>query len=71
MNRTCQSCTKSELVMCASELMDLLGFVPSDDWREANLVHACEEGEEGEYKRCPDEFVVVQEGDDAERLRFG
>ena len=51
--------------------MDLLGFVPSDDWREANLVHACEEGEEGEYQRRPNKLVLVKKRDDAERLRFG
>ena len=53
--------------MCASELMDLLGFVPSDDWREANLVHACEEGEEGKVATSyADRGLLAQDG----RTRF-
>ncbi len=54
--------------MYASELMDLLGFVPSDDWREANLVHARKEREEGEYQRCPYELPLVEEVNDTECL---
>jgi hypothetical protein len=51
--------------------MYLLGFIPGDDGRQANLVHARKEGEEGENKRGPDELVLVEEGDDVERLRVG
>jgi hypothetical protein len=57
--------------MYVLELMDLLGFVPGDDWRETNLVHARKEGEEGKYKRRPDELIFVEEGDDVERLWVG
>jgi len=70
-NRTCQSCTKSELAMYVLDSVYLLGFIPGDDWREANLVHAREEGEEGENQRGPNELVFVEEGDDVERLRSG
>jgi hypothetical protein len=57
--------------MYVLELMDLLGFIPGDDWRKTDLVHARKEGEEGKYKRRPDELVLVEEGDDVERLWFG
>jgi hypothetical protein len=46
----------------------LLSFIPGDNWREADLVHARKEGKEGENERRPDEFVVVEEGDDVESL---
>jgi len=46
----------------------LLSFVPGDNWRKSDLVHARKEGKEGEDERCPDEFVLVEEGDDVEGL---
>jgi hypothetical protein len=48
----------------------LLGFIPGDDGRETDLVHAREEGKEGKYQRRPDPFVLVEGVDDGERLRF-
>lgn len=37
----------------------VLGFIPSDDWREANLPHACKESESCEEQRGPYELIVV------------
>ena len=50
-------------------LFCLLSLVPGNDWREADLVHAREEGEEGEHERCQDELVLVEEGNDIECLQ--
>lgn len=50
-------------------LQCILCFVPGDDGRQPYLPHTGEEGECGEYQRSPDELVIVEEGDDAERLR--
>ena len=47
----------------------LLGFVPSDNWRKTDLVHAREEGEGCEDERGPDELVLVEEGKELEWLR--
>jgi hypothetical protein len=47
---------------------NLLGFIPSDNGRETNLVHAREESEEGEDQRSPDELVLVEERDNVEGL---
>jgi hypothetical protein len=66
----------SETVAAVSLVLDLwsehcvLGFVPCDNRRKANLPHAREEGESGEDQRRPYEFVVVKEGDDVERLHI-
>lgn len=46
----------------------LLSLVPGDDWREADLVHAREEGERSEDERGPDELVLVEEGNELEWL---
>lgn len=46
----------------------LLSFIPGDDWRKTNLVHAREEGECCEDERGPDELVLVEEGNELEWL---
>jgi hypothetical protein len=49
----------------------LLSLVPGDNWRKTNLVHARKEGKEGEDERCPDELVLVEEGDNVKCLSNG
>ena len=46
----------------------LLSFIPGDNGRKTDLVHAREESECGEDERGPDELVLVEEGKELEWL---
>ena len=48
----------------------LLSFVPGDDWRKTNLVHARKESERGEDERSPDELVLIEESKNVEWLKL-
>lgn len=46
----------------------LLSFVPGDNRRKTNLIHAREEGERREDEWGPDKLILIEEGNELERL---
>lgn len=51
-----------ELYETEGKVHRILGFVPGNDRREADLPHAREDGESGKYERRPYPFVLVKGG---------